>query len=293
MAKDYSWFKFKLPDWMMGRIQKQKPEVRGVFLNLACKYWQKQCILSIEDAKEELEEVDYAYDALLKKQIIKEDGDMVILSFLDEQWAENQLMSEKKSIGGKASASKRLPIKESSTFVEDTLSSVQHNSTGVQQVLTDVEDVLTDVQICSTIKNEIREEENREDKIRTEENNNLSDEPTGSPTDQKISINKWIETFDKRKFEFQESLYPFTHKPPKYNGSYEPPMLKDFFEYWAEPNKSRSKMRWEQERTWELPLRLSRWAANQKNNKSTNQNKNVHQTAIPASNSGFHVQGRK
>lgn len=124
---------------------------------------------------------------------------------------------------------------------------------------------------------------------------NLSDTPTGAPTDQKVSINKWIEGFDKRKIEFQESLYPYTFKPPKYNGSYEPAMLKEFFDYWTEPNKSRSKMRWEQEKTWELPLRLSRWAANQKTNKITNQNKtgNVHQTTIPAAKSGFRVQGGK
>lgn len=41
-------------------------------------------------------------------------------------------------------------------------------------------------------------------------------------------------------------------------------MRKEFIAYWTEPNKSRSKMRFEQEKTWDLSRRLSRWAANQK-----------------------------
>jgi hypothetical protein len=152
--KDYSWFKFRLPDWMMGKIQKQKPEVRGVFINLVCKYWQKECKLSIVDAKEELEEVDFAYDSLIKKQIIKERGDYVLISFLDEQWAENQEIFERQSKGGKISAAKRYNA-------DETLSDLQVSSSDLQGTC----NLLTStLQGSSSIKNEIREEENREDK---------------------------------------------------------------------------------------------------------------------------------
>ncbi|MEB0262879.1 hypothetical protein [Mucilaginibacter sp. 10I4] len=151
MAKDYTWFKFKIPDWMMGRIQKQKPEVRGVFLNLTCKYWQKQCILSIEDAKEAVDEVEYAYSNLLSKGIITENDGMIALAFLDEQWAENEAMLENKRKGGKVSASKR--IATYSTIP------VEQNVTGVQQDSTGVEQNLTRVDFCSSIKNEIEENE--------------------------------------------------------------------------------------------------------------------------------------
>jgi len=40
------------------------------------------------------------------------------------------------------------------------------------------------------------------------------------------------------------------------------PCAKDFIEYWTEPNKSGTKMRFELEKTWDLKRRLSRWANN-------------------------------
>ena len=39
-------------------------------------------------------------------------------------------------------------------------------------------------------------------------------------------------------------------------------ILKEFVEYWTEPNKSGTKMRFELEKTWDLKRRLERWAAN-------------------------------
>ena len=36
----------------------------------------------------------------------------------------------------------------------------------------------------------------------------------------------------------------------------------EFFDYWTEPNKSGTKMRFEMEKTWHLGRRLARWASN-------------------------------
>ena len=44
-------------------------------------------------------------------------------------------------------------------------------------------------------------------------------------------------------------------------------MIRAFYDYWREPNKSNSKMKWETERTWKLELRLSRWSNNNFGNK--------------------------
>lgn len=46
-------------------------------------------------------------------------------------------------------------------------------------------------------------------------------------------------------------------------------MKTEFFEYWTEPNKSNTKMRFEQEKTWHLDRRMRRWANNGFNKKST------------------------
>ena len=43
----------------------------------------------------------------------------------------------------------------------------------------------------------------------------------------------------------------------------------DFFEYWSEPNKSETKMRYELEKTWNLKRRISRWINSSFNKKET------------------------
>lgn len=52
----------------------------------------------------------------------------------------------------------------------------------------------------------------------------------------------------------------------KVNGMIDFPhsMRKEFIEYWSEPNKSGTKMRWELEKTWDLHRRLLRWQRSSK-----------------------------
>ena len=69
-------------------------------------------------------------------------------------------------------------------------------------------------------------------------------------------------TYDQRKGDFKKTLYPYTNK-------YGVEMCKAFFEYWAEPDK-KERMRFEQEKFWDLPRRLATWKLNE--DKKTNQN---------------------
>lgn len=46
------------------------------------------------------------------------------------------------------------------------------------------------------------------------------------------------------------------------NQKYGQQMLKDFYDYWTEPNPSNTKMRFELQKTWDLNRRLARWARN-------------------------------
>ena len=41
-------------------------------------------------------------------------------------------------------------------------------------------------------------------------------------------------------------------------------MLKDFFGYWTEPNKSNTKLKFELQQTWSISRRLETWAKNDK-----------------------------
>ena len=62
---------------------------------------------------------------------------------------------------------------------------------------------------------------------------------------------------EERKEDFYKSLIPFVTQ-------YGKEMVRAFFDYWTEPNKSNSKMRFELERTWDVSRRLGKWASNDK-----------------------------
>lgn len=59
----------------------------------------------------------------------------------------------------------------------------------------------------------------------------------------------------------------FIQNLSKFISEYSRDMLNDFYKYWSEENKSRKKMRFELEKTWQLDLRLARW---HKSNKDDN-----------------------
>lgn len=48
------------------------------------------------------------------------------------------------------------------------------------------------------------------------------------------------------------------------------PTLKEFYIYWTEPNKSRTKLKFEMQDTWETARRLSKWAKRDNNFNKTN-----------------------
>jgi len=60
---------------------------------------------------------------------------------------------------------------------------------------------------------------------------------------------------------FYEQLTPYITEYSKDN-------IRDFYDYWIEPNKSNTKMRFELERTWSLSARLKRWSKNDFGKKS-------------------------
>lgn len=51
--------------------------------------------------------------------------------------------------------------------------------------------------------------------------------------------------------------------------------VKEFFDYWTEPNTSKTKMRFEQEKTWSTSRRLTRWANNNKSFKGKSNDKGL------------------
>jgi len=65
------------------------------------------------------------------------------------------------------------------------------------------------------------------------------------------------EKLHKKETEFKKAIEPFVEK-------YGEETCNNFFLYWTEPNKSKTKLRFELEKTWDLPRRLANWARNEK-----------------------------
>ena len=66
-----------------------------------------------------------------------------------------------------------------------------------------------------------------------------------------------------RKLKFAESLKVFLNVYPK-------EMIRDFYEYWTEPNKANTKFKQEMQDTWSLDRRLKTWDKNNFNKNSNN-----------------------
>lgn len=66
---------------------------------------------------------------------------------------------------------------------------------------------------------------------------------------------------EERKLKFAETLKPFVD-------TYGKEMIKDFYLYWTEPNKSNTKFRQELQKTWSAERRLINWNKNNFGNKN-------------------------
>lgn len=96
-------------------------------------------------------------------------------------------------------------------------------------------------------------------------------ESTGdkSPSRPKSNLKETLPTREKA---FYQDLVPYAELYPK-------EMLREFFNYWSEKNKSETKMKWELERTFEIPKRLTTWAKRESNFKNSNQKNQTNEPA--------------
>lgn len=112
---------------------------------------------------------------------------------------------------------------------------------------------------------------------RKEESAVFVSEPDGSSTKQKVekSIEQKRRLLEVHRREFYDSLIPYVQE-------YGKEMVRDFFDYWSEPNKGRTQMRYEMQPTWSLAMRLATWNKRKKNyvRKSATDEKREANTAV-------------
>ncbi len=66
--------------------------------------------------------------------------------------------------------------------------------------------------------------------------------------------------------EFYQSLTPFVKEFGKET-------IRDFYDYWSEPNKSKTKITYQLQKTWDTKRRLKRWVKNNFDNKNSSDEK--------------------
>ena len=88
------WFKFGISDWNMGKIQRCPEITQARFIRLCCLYWNKECLLSIEDAEIEIDKEHL--DILISKKIVKISDQNISIDFLLEQMEDIIETSEKR-----------------------------------------------------------------------------------------------------------------------------------------------------------------------------------------------------
>ena len=174
-------------------------------------------------------------------ELFKTDGDFFWSERVMRNINKRTELSNKRSKAGKMSAEMR----KNSTSVEQVSTSVQQNPTKERKV------------------KENKVNENKENK---EIKETISKDIAQKKVDAKASTLT-------RKDEFYKSLIPFL-------STYGKDMIRDFFDYWSEQNKSGTQMRFEKQPTWEVAKRLATW-----NKRDTFKNQNNGNTKIQSTSS--------
>lgn len=81
-------------------------------------------------------------------------------------------------------------------------------------------------------------------------------------SDNPITTTNNYKEIEKNKKEFKEELFKHTH--------YSKLILDSFFSYWTEINADKTKMRFQDEKFWELEKRIKKWAASEKSQSKSN-----------------------
>ncbi len=128
----------------------------------------------------------------------------------------------------------------------------------VTAVLENVTDSASDVTLTVTDKRETKEKTEevppappQEEKKQKKDKNT----PTPTRTCEETAKRTDEERLALRRQQFADSLQPFAER-------YGQEMIRQFADYWTEPNRSNTRMRFELQRTWNTSLRLARWARN-------------------------------
>lgn len=102
MAKELPYFRFYPSEYLTGDITLCDEAIQGLFIQVCCYYWMKDCSISLANAKQRFSNCLSLLEQLLKQNILKVDSKgNIIIEFLDEQMNEFIDVSGKRAIAGR------------------------------------------------------------------------------------------------------------------------------------------------------------------------------------------------
>lgn len=152
------WFKFNPTDWVMGKIQRCPEVTQARYLRLVCLYWNKEGVLSYEDAEIEIDKEHL--DILIAKKVIKVEDEFISINFLKEQLTDIKVDKSDKSQSGQIGNLKRWHRNLYDKFVKNEITL---NQAVEQSKLSHPDSTPIDTP-SQNIADKRREEEIREDK---------------------------------------------------------------------------------------------------------------------------------
>ena len=137
-------------------------------------------------------------------------------------------------------------IKKSESTVQSTIQSTGESISSIdKQINQEPLTVENQINIISLNANGSNNPKNPVGYLGTQNN---PEEPKKPDNDNDIK-----EKVNKKENEFKETIKPFVRK-------YGKDICNNFYLYWTEPNKSKTKLRYEMEKTWDVKRRLANWA---------------------------------
>lgn len=123
MAKELPYFRFTPQEWQNGDISLESYELKGIFADIVCYYWVKDCSITLAMLKKRFSSDVKLINELIKLEIITKENDngFISIQFLDEQY---DLLSERRQRrqiagakgGKKKSSNAKAKLKQSSCY---------------------------------------------------------------------------------------------------------------------------------------------------------------------------------
>jgi hypothetical protein len=126
MSEKLPYFKFFTGEWANGSITLENYSVQGVFINVCCFYWSKQGDCTKKQLEKKIRSKK-ELAVLFEEEIIKLEGEFVVIEFLDNQMIERDSLRAKASKAGKISAQKRAEKKQQESNGRSTDVEIEFN----------------------------------------------------------------------------------------------------------------------------------------------------------------------